>query len=386
MNFSGGLSFFKKFRKELIVLVISLWALYLRIHQLAHSEIDGDALWQVGFIQGMSSFFELLKNLPKADHAGYLAGDFILIYPFFKIFGWNKWALAFPHLVITFVGFYFLYLLAREHFKTTWAYVISFLIFSLNSNLISHSVEIRAYAVMPTLALMALYFALKVFKKNVNMSLREKLWAGLAFVCIIWFHLYGILMVFCAGVYALLAHCRDERRRTVLWYAVKFFLCVLLIAMPLWCYSIFFAQTVNVKAMSIGREIQTFEYIPNPLMDSVGFARAIFGNLMGFKAVYLLGLKIKIKWLVNGILLALLIPQKDRSKQLGFFLVMIVLPLQLLFLADLFNRYWFIQRQFVWVMAWYAFFLGWCWDSIITATVEWVKIKRQTLKKQPVTA
>lgn len=218
------------------------------------------------------------------------------------------------------------------------------------------------------------------------MSLREKFWAGLAFVCIIWFHLYGILMVFCAGVYALLVHCREERRRTVLWCAVKFFLCVLLIAMPLWCYSIFFAQAVNVKAMAIGREIQTFEYIPNPLMDPVGFARAIFGNLMGFKAVYLLGLKIKIKWLVNGILLALLIPQKDRFKQLGFFLVMIVLPLQLLFLADLFNQYWFIQRQFVWVMAWYAFFLGWCWDSVITATVDWVKIKRQSFKKQPVTA
>ena len=60
---------------------------------------------------------------------------------------------------------------------------------------------------------------------------------------------------------------------------------------------------------------------------------------------------------------------------------MIVLPLQLLFLADLFNRYWFIQRQFVWVMAWYAFFLGWCWDSIITATVEWVKIKKADIEK-----
>ena len=106
--------------------------------------------------------------MPKADHAGYLAGDFILIYPFLlKFLAGTNGHLLFPHRVITFVGFY-LYLLAKEHFKITRAYVISFPDFSLNSNLISHSVEIRAYAVMPTLALMALYFALKVFKKTLT--------------------------------------------------------------------------------------------------------------------------------------------------------------------------------------------------------------------------
>ena len=31
------------------------------------------------------------------------------------------------------------------------------------------------------------------------MSLGEKFWVGLAFVLIIWFHLYGILMVFVPG-------------------------------------------------------------------------------------------------------------------------------------------------------------------------------------------
>ncbi len=375
-----------KFKKELIVLAISLWALYLRVHHLARSEIDGDALWQVGFMQGMSSFFDLLKNLPKADHAGYLAGDFLIIYPFFKIFGWNKWALAFPHLVITFVGFYFLYLLAREHFKTTWAYVISFLIFSLNSNLIYHSVEIRAYAVMPALALMILYFSLKLFQENVTLSIKKKLGIGLVFVLTIWFHLYGLLMVFFAMAYAFIARFPEEKRGIVFRDVAKFVLCVLLIAMPLWCYSIFFAQTVNVKENAIARGISTFEYIPNPLTDLTGFVRGVFGNLIGFKTIHFFGFGLKIKWLVNGILLAFLF-SPERWKQLGFFMILIVAPILLLLWADVSNHYWFIQRQFVWVMAWYAFFLGWCWDSVITAMVEWIKSKRQPpSEKQAVTA
>lgn len=374
------LAFVQQFKNEIIFVFFSFLALYLRIQRLAGMEIDGDALWQVSFFNGINSFTELIQNLPRADHAGYLAGDFVLIYPFFKIFGWNKWGLALPHLAATLIGFYFLYLLGRDHFKTIWGYIIAFLVMCFNENLIFHSVEIRAYAVMPALALMALYFSLQVVEKNVRMSWNEKLVAGLAFVIILWFHLYGIIMVFCAALYALLSHIRDKDSKLIIKETVKFFLLVLLVAMPLWIFSVFFAQKLDLKANFMARGIYTFEYIPNPFTDFIGFLRAIFGNLMGFKRVTIFGLAIKIKWLVNGILLAFLLPHRERFKQMGFSLILIVIPLQLLLLADLQNSYWFIQRQFVWVMAFYAFLLGWCWDSIATYGLAWVN-KVQVKKK-----
>ncbi len=370
------IAFIQKFHKELIVAAISLWALYLRIQFLAHSQIDGDALWQVGFIQSRESFLDLLRLLPKADHAGYLAGDFVLIYPFFKFFGWNKWALSLPHLAITMAGYYFMYRLARDHFKTVWGYIVSFLVLSLNGNLIEHSVEVRAYAVMPTLALMVLYYALRVFESGAGMGAREKFWIGLVFVLTIWFHLYGILMVFCSLLYAALVHCRDERRRSVFCNAAKYFAGVFVVALPLWGYSILVALKLNMKAMTEARGMNTFDYIPNPL-DLLGFLRAIFGNLMGFKSVDLAIFKIDLRWLIYGTLPALLLPHRERFRKMGFYLILIVLPLQLLFLMDLFNGYWYLQRQFVWVMAWHAFFLGWCWDSIAQVIIQQLKFKRQ---------
>ena len=118
------------------------------------------------------------------------------------------------------------------------------------------------------------------------------------------------------------------------------------------------------------RGIQTFEYIPNPLSEPIAFCRAIFGNLMGFKKIYVL---------MAGMLLTFLLPHQARLKQAGFLLIMIGIPLQLLLLADLQKSYWFIQRQFVWVMAFYAFFLGWCWDSV--AGYAYARNDRSRLKR-----
>jgi len=47
---------------------------------------------------------------------------------------------------------------------------------------------------------------------------------------------------------------------------------------------------------------------------------------------------------------------------------MVVIPMTVLCLIDLGRRYWFLQRQFVWVMPLFALFLGWCWDSCFVWT------------------
>ncbi len=359
----------KNWKGKWIAFSLFLWAMYLRLSLVAKNPpgADGDSVWQIDFVSKMGSFWELLRNLPRADHAGYLAGDFILVYPFFKMFGYNKWGLVLPHLLVTVLGFYFLYLIAKKYYQTVFGYVISFLIVCCNWNLIFHSVEIRAYAVLPTLALMGLYFSLELAEKNVNMTSKQRVCTVLVFVGIIWFHAYGIIIAFCTAIFVFLSKLKDENFKNIFKEYVKIFTTVSIIAMPLWCYSVFGPHFSASKEDFLARKIGTFDYIPNPIIELNRFFRTVFGNLMGFK---------RIKFLVNGIILALLIPHKERFRQIGFFFILIVFPLQLILLADLSKSYWFIQRQFTWVMPLFAILVAWCWDSVIVLLVDHPKLKK----------
>jgi len=122
----------------------------------------------------------------------------------------------------------------------------------------------------------------------------------------------------------------------------------------------------DLKA-NISANIHTFQYIPNPLVNFVGFLKAIFGNLIGYKSLY---------FLLIIMLLSLILPHKNRNKQIGFFLLLIVIPITLNLLSSLIIGYWFIQRQFVWVMPFFAFLLGWSVDSLTSGTISRLK-KRQ---------
>jgi len=369
MKISPFLSLINRWKAKIIAIAFFLWAMYLRIYLLATNPpgASGDSVWQVSFFNGKNSFWDLLKDLPNADHAGYLAGDFVLIYPFFKMFGNNQWGLAAPHLMAAILGFYFLYLICKKYCQTLFGYLIAFLITCFNYNLIFHSVEIRVYAVLPTLALMSLYFSLELAEKNVRMTLRQRIIAAIVFIGTIWFHAYGILIVCCTALFALLSMPRDKQFMVVFKEYFKFFAVVCIIAMPLWCYSVFGPHFSMSREHSIARNIGTFDYIPNPMVSFNRFSRTIFGNLLGFK---------KVKFLVNGLILALLVPHKERWAQAGFFFLLIALPLQLLLMADLSKSYWFVQRQFTWVMPLFAILVAWCWDSLIAMFVNHPRLNR----------
>jgi hypothetical protein len=36
-------------------------------------------------------------------------------------------------------------------------------------------------------------------------------------------------------------------------------------------------------------------------------------------------------------------------------------------ISDAHFEYWFIQRQYIWVMAIFPFFVGKCWDDLLSA-------------------
>jgi len=336
-----------KYLRSITIFFICAYGLYLRIASRAASKLWTDELFQLSTMTG--SFKKLLENVVQFEFCSYLSGDYYLVYPFFKIFGYNKWGLAIPHMIATILGFYLLYIICRRYFKTTWAYIITFSIVCFNASLTYHALEIRTYAVLPTLALACLYLSLKLVDQNINMSIKKKLAIGALFVLVIWFHVYGILILLVSVLFSLLSKSRDASFKIILKDTFKFLFVVLFLAMPLWIFSVFGPHFAHILW-------PTFTYIPNPVKDAVGFLKAIFGNLLGYKPLY---------FLLAGVILPFIIPDKERFQKITFLIVMVFIPIGSLLLANIITKYWFMQRQFIWVMPFFALYLGWSWDSFI---------------------
>jgi 4-amino-4-deoxy-L-arabinose transferase-like glycosyltransferase len=318
--------------------------------KLFHRELWGDEFYQLGQMKG--AFLDMIKGFPENEFCSYLSGDYYLTYPFFKIFSYNKWGLAIPHIISTLIGFYLLYLLCCRYFKSIWGYIITFSIICFNATMIYHATEIRAYAVLPTLALSCLYFWLKLIDLNYCLSKIRRIAIGVFFVLSIWFHAYGILIFFFTGFYALITKLKDKLFFQILRNTVLFVFFVACAALPIWYLSIF-----GPRLTSIQFNIDTFQYIPNPLENSIGFLKGIFGNLVGYKKLY---------FLLLGMIFPFLIPYRDRFQQIALLVVLVFIPIGVILGVAVFTHYWFIQRLFVWVIPFFALFIGWSWDSSIS--------------------
>lgn len=339
----------KRYFRPFIVTIICGYALHLRLLRLAHHKFWVDEYCQLQMMEG--SFTDLLKTIQREEYCSFLSGDYYLIYPFFKIFSYNKWGLAIPHIIFTILGFYILYLVCKLYFKSIWGYLITFMIFCFNSTLIIHATEIRTYAVLPTLALACFYLSEQLTRQNINMNRKKKLAIGAFFVLVIWFHAYGIAMVMLSVTFSLLSRLKDEDFSIILQGMAKLLFIVFCVAMPLWIYSVFGPHYQYRKD-----NFNPFQYIPNPLINTIGFLKAIFGNLVGYKKLY---------FLLIGVIFPFLIPYKGRLKQAFFLLWMVFTPIGLIMFNNIISNYWFVQRQFIWVMPFFTFFLGWSWESLI---------------------
>lgn len=333
--------------------LISLYAFYLRLAKLYHHDLWPDELCQISLAG--TPFLTLVKTFPQKEFCAYIAcADYFLTYPFAKIFGLNKWGIAIPHIVATILGFYILYLVCKMYFKTIWGYIVTFTIVCFNATLINHATEIRVYAVLPTLALAVFYFS-QVFIRQPFMGLKKKLLLGIFFIGAIWFHPYGVVMVFTCFVYALGAKLHTPEFAAIFKKTASFLCAVFGIAMPLWLLGVFGPHTPYLTYTN------TFEYIPNPIVNIKAFLKTVILLLVGYKMLY---------FLLLGALIPVFIHYKDRFKQIGFLLICVLIPIQFVLLSDLFSGYWFVQRQFIWVMPLFAFFLGWCWESLYVYTKE----------------
>lgn len=348
--FKNIVGYIKEHLIPISVILICLYAFYLRIMTLAVHSLWLDEASQLERLKG--SFIDLIRAMPQGEFCSYLSGDFYLMYPFFKIFSYNRWGLAIPHIIATVIGFYLLYLICKRYFKSIWAYLITFTIVCFNLTLIKHATEIRPYAVLPTLALATLYLFLRIADSDFKMSVSKRIWATLFFIMVIWFHVYGIAMFMTSLIFSVLSKYKAKEYRIYLKDIAFFTGVILCITMPLWLYSVF-----GTHAIASRYQLPTFRYIPNPAHNLLGFLKGIFCNIVGRKQLY---------FLFIGIIIPFVFSYKDRFKQLLFLFVNILSPIGLILLAGYISNYSFMQRQFIWVMPLFAFFLGWAYDSFFT--------------------
>ena len=342
-----------------IVLGICAVALFLRYDCLNNRPWWGDEELQYTNVKGEGEFEGKLRpfwakiHYISGDHSAF-PGEYVLTFPFVQVFDRNKWGVAIPHILATILGFYFLYRLSQQYLRTLLGYFIAFSIVGMNTNLIFHSFEFRPYAVLPTLYLANIYLFNDLVPNFNKASFQKKFWVGVYIVLSMSYHAYSVLILGLPLMYQVFVHRRVGWQYYIKESFVKYFAACFVLAMALWAW---FASGNNFGVMPNIREqtiVDTFQYIPNPVHEPLGFLKGVLGNLIGFKWLYpfLLGM------------IALGLPHKQRLEQWLFFLTLIVLPLALILVFDILTIYWFLQRQFVWIIPVFALFLGWCADTI----------------------
>lgn len=330
-----------------IVLAFSWYGIYLRLKRLHSRELWCDEISQLQSMQG--PFKPFWQKLSYGDVTAF-PGEYILSFFFVNTPGVNKWWLAIPHLFFTILGFCLLYILCRKYMHSWVGFTVTFLIYALNDNLVYHSLEFRPYAVLPVLALASLYIAHTISEKFAGMSFFTKIFIGLSIVGIINFHAYGLFIFTLPIVYILLILAIDLSRKGQNPFQIKhllpwnFLVISVGIAMAIWLWY----ASYTTKQLH-----NTFQYIANPLVDPVSFLKSVVGNLMGnrFLYIFLLGC-------------LPVFSHSQRLKQLVFLSILVILPIEIILFFDLKAHYWFLQRQFVWVMPFLAIWVGWSLDSV----------------------
>lgn len=350
-------------RIPLLCVIISLLGMILRFIRLGERNLWNDEFYQIGMCAGP------LKRFWLHDFYGDFScfpGEYLITYPFLQHFGENKWGVMIPHILFTFVGFYLLYLLCQRYFKTTLGFMITFALVAFNENLIYHNFELRPYSVLPTLAIGGLFFTNLLFSEFSRLTKWHKFWIGAFYVFMVIYHVYGLICLSFIFVFEFLARYKDPAAEMKKALFKKYFFSLYFILGILW---IWYASPnlgwFGLDAKRFQTERPTFEFIPNPAINFIGFLKGIFGNLLATKWL---------KWTVLGAVCVFFPGNVQRYKQLGFFLICIGLGVMFVFLFSLFKKYWFIQRQFVWVMPLFAFFIGWCWDSLLLTIIHSKKL------------
>jgi len=339
----------KNYKLPFLALIFTLWGMILRFRLLALRDYWVDEQCHFNFVLN-APFQPFWQRLSYGSELTAFPGYYLLTFPFIKIFQYNKFWVAIPLIISTLFGFYFLYRISIKYLKTYLGFITAFTIYTFNSQLIFHSLELRPYSFLATFGLAVFYYTDLIFSDFSSITKQRKFLIWLFFILIIIFHTYGILILTSITMYFYLRQRKTGYFKENLKDILYFYIFLAIIGGLIWLW--YSSGGMGIKGLYRG----TFQFIPNPFSTPMGFVKGILGNLVGEK---------KFIFFFLAPILSFLFCSQKRMEQLGFFFILIVIPIQLILLADVFSGYWFIQRQFIFTMPLFAFFLGWCLDTTL---------------------
>jgi len=356
-----------------IAMVFTIWGMILRFKIFVNRELWIDEIIQIRM--SLEPLQPLWLRKDTAIDITSFPGDYLLTYPFVHLFGTSK-LVAIPHAILSILGFYLLYLLCKQYFKTIFGYLVSFVLLCFNHLLVFHAFEIRPYSVLPILALACFYFTKDVISTNDsdNRLSKKNIFVIILYVITILFHPFGVVIAFFVLLFHILNQIKEEALINVLRRNAKFIGIIAAIVIIPWIY--FVVGIILVPPL----EQEVFEFVPNPLSGSSAlsvsdgspaylvFAGHLVNHMMSLRILY---------FLLFGIVLTLLFNHQDRLKQIIYFFTLIAFPVLSILILDITIKYWFLPRQYIWVIPLFCFFLGWCWDSAIYSLY-----KRRSYTKQ----
>ena len=273
----------KQYIRPISICAIVLWGLYLRFQCYASRELFTDELRSIRFLYGPLKPF--WQRCQYADMTAF-PGDYLITYPFFRIFGPDKWGLAIPYIISTLIGLYLLYRICQRYCKTTLGYIIAFAVVCFHRELIFYSIELRPYPILPTLALASFYFSEIIVKRPKQLTKLHKYFIGIFFILAMWFHAFVIMIAGLCFLFHFMCQLKDKSFKNIFRENFKFVGSIFLIALPVWLWY----ATVKGDPHDVwyGRFFYAFDFIPHPIYEPVGFLKAIFGNLIGNRIFYFL--------------------------------------------------------------------------------------------------
>lgn len=366
MKLNAIILFFKAQHVKIVVFFIFLYAIYLRLSRLAGREWWGDEVYQFDQMKGPLKSFWLHHTY--GDFSSF-PGNYLINYPFIAMFGMNKWALAIPAIASMVLMFYLLYKLSHRFYATLIGYVVTFLMVAFNEDLIFHGLEFRPYSILPTLALASVYFYDLLINQYPRLLRWQKVSIVVFFLFTAIFHAYGILIIFLPLVFSITLNFKIIKQGAISKGLLQYTGIVLLFSTLLWAW---YASSSHFgfKANNQPLMDNVFQFLPSPFLDLVDFLRIVLAILAGYKPFH---------FFMFGVL-ALFLPNASRLRQLSLLLLLVIIPVALILYTDIRSQYWFLQRQFIWVMPFFIIFLGWGWDTFFVLII---RIKNLLFKFKP---
>ena len=345
-------SFWKKYGQVLLFVLFLWYGLFLRLDRLDKRELWNDEFFQIHQIQADfgKSYPFLSRTTTYGDHTSY-PGEYLLTGYFLKKYGVDKWKLAIPHLAVVLLGMFFLFLLMKRYIRTPMGWLFCLTIFMINGNLVYYAFEYRPYAVLPTLSLGMLWWAHRIFEAPVLRWPERIIISLFMFGCGI-YHAYGILFVLLPIGYLAGVHYWKERDIQKLTERLGIFWVPLVLTCLAWGWY----ASANATGALVNSKVETFQYIHNPLLKPWKFFKGTVGNITGdgYDWMYPMLLAPTVMTWVR---------HRQQAAQNIFLVVLVIVPFAAILAVDVLSRYWFLQRQFVWIIPLWALYIGWCWDS-----------------------